>query len=241
MSQLKLLWSLQQHDRKLAQMIQKLKEIEKEKKTDDLMVKLQQLEYDIINKKTQKEVNELKIQRSSSKLEQIISKLKDVEEKLYDGSITDVKQLTYMNKEAQEIKKESIKLEKDVLKLMEETDKLGQEVKQITNAYDNLKEDLNRSSKEYEDLIFKLRLNIKREKSIIDKISSELSDELKKKYNALKEKKGKVLAQVVNGRCTGCHMSVPLSIICKVKNKEDITYCDNCGRILYYKENDNTN
>lgn len=122
MSQLKLLWSLQQHDRRLAQLIQKLKEIENEKKKDDLIVKLQQVEYDITNKKTRKEVNELKIQRSSSKLEQITFKFKDVEKKLYDGSISDLKQLTYMSKEAQDIKKESIKLEKEILNLMEETE-----------------------------------------------------------------------------------------------------------------------
>lgn len=124
MSQLKLLWSLQQHDRRLAQLIQKLKEIEDEKKMDDLIVRLQQVEYDVTNKKTRKEVNELKIQRSNNKLEQITLKLKDVEKKLYNGSVSDLKQLTYMNKEAQDIKKESIRLEKETLSLMEENRKI---------------------------------------------------------------------------------------------------------------------
>lgn len=236
MSQLKLLWSMQQHDRRLAQLIQKLKEIEREKKMDDLVVKLQQLEYDVTNKKTRKEVNELKIQRSNNKLEQMSLKLKDIEKKLYDGSISDLRQLTFMNKEAQEIKKESSKLEKDTLCLMEETEKLGQDLLEVVDMYNNLKEEIEKKSKEYESMLSQIKLDIKREKVVIDKISSRLTEELRKKYSSLKVTKGKVLAQVYDGKCNGCHMTIPLFIMSKLKNKEEITYCDNCGRILYYKE-----
>jgi len=236
MSQLKLLWSMQQHDRRLAKLIQRLKEIENEKKMDDLVVKLQQIEYDVINKKTRKEVNELKIQRSSNKLEQISSKLAEIEKKLYDGSISDIKQLSYMNKEAQDIKRESTKLEKEILNLMEETDKLGQELQQIMDTYDKLKNEIDNNSKKYESMIVQIKNEIKREKIIIDKISSKLDEDLRNKYAILKASKGKVLAQVYDGKCDGCHMSIPLCIMSKLKNKDEITYCDNCGRILYYKE-----
>lgn len=236
MSQLKLLWSLQQHDMRLAQLLQKLKEIEDEKKKDDLIVRLQQVEYDVTNKKTQKEVNELKIQRSNKKLEQITHKLNDVEKKLYDGSVSDLKQLTYMNKEAQDIKKESIKLEKEILCLMEETEKLGQELIEVVNTYNKLKGEIDNNLNEFEATSTQLRLGIKKEKVIIDKISSRLSEDFRKKYGTLKASKGKVLAQVYDGKCNGCHMTIPLFIMSKLKNKDEITYCDNCGRILYYNE-----
>ncbi len=236
MSQLKLLWSLQQHDRRLAQLIQKLKEIENEKKMDDLIVRLQQVEYDVTNKKTQKEVNELKLQRSNNKLEQLTIKLKDAEKKLYDGSVSDLKQLTYMNKEAQEIKKESIMLEKEILVLMEETDKLGRGLVEVLNIHNSIKEEMSKSLSEYESISMQIKLEIKKEKIIINKISSRLNEDLRKKYSILKTSKGKVLAQVYDGKCNGCHMTIPLFIMSKLKNKDEITYCDNCGRILYYKE-----
>ncbi|SCG83593.1 hypothetical protein DW1_2026 [Proteiniborus sp. DW1] len=236
MSQLKLLWRMQQHDRRLAQLIQKLKEVDKEKKMDDLVVKLQQFEYDVTNKKTQKEVNELKIQRANSKLDYMSVKLKDIEKKLYDGSISDLKQLTFMNKEAMDIKKESSKLEKDILCLMEETERLEQDLIEVLDTYNKLKEEIKNRSQEYESILSQIKLEIKREKIIIDKISSNLTEELRKKYYTLKETKGKVLAQVYDGKCNGCHMTIPLFIMSKLKNKDEITYCDNCGRILYYEE-----
>lgn len=236
MSQLNLLWSLQQHDRRLAQLIQKLKGIENEKIMDDLIVRLQQVEYDVTNKKTQKEVNELKLQRSNNKLEQLTLKLRDVEKKLYDGSVSDLKQLTYMNKEAQDIKKETIMLEKEILVLMEETDKLGQELIEVLNIHSGLKKEIAKSSSEYESISMQIKLEIKKEKIIINKISSRLNEDLRKKYSILRTSKGKVLAQVYDGKCNGCHMTIPLFIMSKLKNKDEITYCDNCGRILYYKE-----
>ncbi|MFA5524622.1 MAG: C4-type zinc ribbon domain-containing protein [Tissierellales bacterium] len=236
MSQLKLLWSMQQHDRRLAQLIQKLKEFEKEKKKDDLIIILQQLEYDVTNKRTQKEVNELKIQRSNIKLEQISSKLKHIEEKLYNGSVSDLKQLTYMNKEVQDIKKESVKLERETLLLMEETEKLGYELIEVVNMYDQLKEKIDENIKEIESMSDKIKIEINKEKVIIEKISSRLAEDLRNKYSTLKVTKGKVLAQVFEGKCKGCHMTIPLFIMSKLKNKDEITYCDNCGRILYYVE-----
>lgn len=236
MSQLKLLWSMQQHDRRLAQLIQKLKEIEEEKKMDDLIVRLQQIEYDVTNKKTQKEVNELKMQRANNKLDQITVKLKDVEKKLYDGSVSDLKQLTYMNKESQDLKKETIKLEKEILNLMEETEKLGQELTEVLITYNKLNDEIHSKENEFESISIQVKHEIKKEKIIINKISSSLGEELQKKYSTLKQSKGKVLAQVYDGKCNGCHMTIPLFIMAKLKNKDEITYCDNCGRMLYYKE-----
>lgn len=236
MSQLELLWRLQQHDNRLAQLILKLKEIENEKKMEDLTIRLKQIEYDITHRKTQKEVDEVKIQRASSKLEIMTYKLKDVEKRLYDGSISDLKQLTFMSKEAQDIKKESIKLEMDILELMEETERLGQELDSATSLFNTLKEEMGRKLEEYEVEVKQLKLEIKKEKSILENISSKLCTEKKDLYNNLKSKKGKVIAEVKDGKCRGCHITIPLFIMCKLKNKDEITYCDNCGRILYYRE-----
>ncbi|TAH63083.1 MAG: hypothetical protein EWM50_03965 [Gottschalkiaceae bacterium] len=236
MSQLELLWRLQQHDNRLAQLLLKLKEIENEKRMDDLKVRLKQVEYDITHRKTQKEVDEVKIQRASSKLEQMTCKLSDVEKKLYDGSVSDLKQLTFMSKESQEIKKESIKLEKDILNLMEETEKLEQELNKSTSLYNALKGEMEKNIEEYKAVAERLKLKIKKEKAALEIILSKLDEEQKIKYSTLKEKKGKVVAEVIDGKCRGCHITIPLFIMCKLKNKDEITYCDNCGRILYYRE-----
>lgn len=233
MGQLELLWHLQNHDRKLNRLKLKLKQVEKGEKLDDLQIKMKGIEYDIANKKTQRDVNEVKIQRYSNKLEQLNFTLKEIEDKLYSGAIKDVRQLTYMSKEAQEIKKEMIKLEKDTISLMEDIEVLDKELKDITLIFQGIDKELNNEKNQSLVKIQKLEEYIKNENKTIEKILSKVENDLKQKYILLKQKKGKAIATVSDDKCTGCHMSIPLCTLDSLKNTEIITYCDNCGRILY--------
>ena len=233
MGQLELLWHLQNHDRKLSSLKLKLKQVEKGDKLNDLQIKLKGIEYDITNKKTQREVNEVKIQRYNNKLEQLTFNLKEIEVKLYSGHVKDVRQLTYMNKEAQEIKKEILKLEKETINLMEEIEFLDKELKDVMQISRKLEHELNNEKEQNLAEIEKLKAYIENENETIGKILSRVKDELKQKYSLLKEKKGKAIVEVSGDKCTGCHMNIPLSTLNSLKNTEIITYCDNCGRILY--------
>ncbi|MGF7058716.1 zinc ribbon domain-containing protein [Brassicibacter mesophilus] len=239
MGQLELLWHLQNHDRKLNSLKSKLRQVEKGEKLDDLQIKLKGIEYDITNKKTQREVNEVKVQRYNNKLEQLSFNLKEIEDKLYSGDVKDVRQLTYMNKEAQEIKKEILKLEKDTISLMEDIETLDKELKDIMQIFQTLENELNNEKKHNLIKVKKLRTYIENENKTIEKILSRIENELKQKYRLLKEKKGKAIVEVSEDKCTGCHMNIPLSILNSLKNTEIITYCDNCGRMLYLNKNIN--
>ena len=96
--------------------------------------------------------------------------------------------------------------------------------------------EMEKNIEEYKAVAERLKLKIKKEKAALEIILSKLDEEQKIKYSTLKEKKGKVVAEVIDGKCRGCHITIPLFIMCKLKNKDEITYCDNCGRILYYRE-----
>ena len=40
---------------------------------------------------------------------------------------------------------------------------------------------------------------------------------------------------VVNEKCSGCNMSLPMAVIKKLTSQETVLECENCGRILYQK------
>ena len=55
------------------------------------------------------------------------------------------------------------------------------------------------------------------------------------RYDRLLEKKGaKIIVGITHGACGGCHMKLPSSEVVAVKSGQQIKYCPNCGRILYY-------
>ncbi|KGG79486.1 zinc ribbon domain-containing protein [Caloranaerobacter azorensis] len=236
MVQLELLWQLQKHYLELNRLERKLKDLNKRDEIEEFKVKIHQYEYDLENKKTRLEVNNMKINRYNSKVNQLKYEFKEIENKLYSGKIKDIKQLTYMESESKKIKEEIEKLETEIILLMEEIDKLRNEIIEVEKTYDELKKNLEQIIIDNDSLMQKVELDIKKEKEIIDRISADIDEVSLKKFNKLLKNKGRAVVEVEGDKCTGCYMVVPLSILSKLKYSDSITYCDNCGRILYYKK-----
>ena len=44
------------------------------------------------------------------------------------------------------------------------------------------------------------------------------------------------IARVINSKCGGCNMSLPMVMLKKIATTDGIVECENCGRILYSGE-----
>ena len=70
-----------------------------------------------------------------------------------------------------------------------------------------------------------------------EKLVTEVSEELLPTYNKLmKSKDGMAIATLKDGKCTGCHVKVIASTAIAVQGEQEVTQCDNCGRILSMDE-----
>ena len=64
---------------------------------------------------------------------------------------------------------------------------------------------------------------------------SQLDNPSRSKYNQVaRGLKFPVIVELSGQTCKGCHMKVSNAILSEVKAGQEITTCDNCGRILYY-------
>jgi predicted nucleic acid-binding Zn-ribbon protein len=52
----------------------------------------------------------------------------------------------------------------------------------------------------------------------------------------LKSKKDVAIVPIEHGSCTGCHMKLTSQTILSARGSEDLTACENCGRLLYWLE-----
>ena len=59
---------------------------------------------------------------------------------------------------------------------------------------------------------------------------------LLEQYRSIKQHCTPPMARLVEGQCAGCFMSLPSATLLEIKNGNNIVLCDNCGRILYYKD-----
>ena len=57
------------------------------------------------------------------------------------------------------------------------------------------------------------------------------------KYKRARVHHSMPVVPVVNEKCSGCNMSLPMAVIKKLNNQDNVMECENCGRILYQKLN----
>ncbi len=56
------------------------------------------------------------------------------------------------------------------------------------------------------------------------------------KYKSIKAHVTPPMARMMNNQCSGCFMALPLGTLRDLKSGEHMVTCDNCGRILYAKD-----
>lgn len=66
----------------------------------------------------------------------------------------------------------------------------------------------------------------------VERIELQLSPDLLKRYKAIKKKFSNPVAAIQDNRCTGCGMSVSMSVVKKFQAGNSIIECENCGRII---------
>jgi predicted nucleic acid-binding Zn-ribbon protein len=61
-------------------------------------------------------------------------------------------------------------------------------------------------------------------------------DDLARYRRILKSKKDVAIVPIQGGACGGCHMKLTQQTIVTARGSEDLTACENCGRLVYWTE-----
>ena len=100
-----------------------------------------------------------------------------------------------------------------------------------------------KARKEYDELkatVEKERADAKDElaaaKAQCDALAQDVDPKLLEAYQSIRRNHPVVVVEVVDNKCSGCNMELPAVAARKLREHE-LVECDNCGRILYIKEN----
>lgn len=147
------------------------------------------------------------------------------------------KEYTALEIEITELKEAISKTEDEILELMISADEATNEVQQAKEqlqlqerVIQAKKEEVLSEIKQLDDEIAKW---MQKRQEYINKIDNALME----RYNAWRKRRGSSLVSVITDQACGeCHMTLPPQLINEVRKKERIYTCTNCGRILYWKE-----
>ncbi len=236
MEQLELLWTLQEHDLKLKETKSRLEELAKEGHIETITIELKNLEKNLYDKKKQLDENDRRLKKNDKTLKELNFQLKETEKNLYDGTVTNVKQLNYMDQESKKLKGIINQLELEILSLMEKTDNMRDDISNIEKRYNLIKTEFEKGTEEYKHLTDQLREKAREEIESIYEISSKLDKDLYDRFMTLKKNKSFAISEVEDNKCSGCNMIIPTYLIDNLKRDEELQYCENCSRILYLKK-----
>ncbi len=79
------------------------------------------------------------------------------------------------------------------------------------------------------------RLQVLREKR--EGIIAGVPEDLKKRYQRIwNNKEGLAVVPIQGNVCSGCYGQIPIQKLNEIKHKSELRSCENCGRIIYYRE-----
>jgi len=156
------------------------------------------------------------------------------EKKLYEGSLKNPRELMNLQHEIELLKERRREQEEQLLAIMMEVDTNQQDVALKSSELEAMERDWQANqeqlSKEQKDLEADLAMLEQKRESIREQTDSATLGG----YEDLRQaKQGLAVAKVVQGRCQGCRISLPMSDQQRARAGHKLVTCSNCGRILY--------
>ena len=151
-----------------------------------------------------------------------------------DDQVT-AEELTEFRMDVERLNRELGRLEKDVKGLLEQLEKTSADFQKARSLG-------GRAKKEYDRL--KAVVEVEKAESAADitvatkemeTVERQVDPTFLAKYKKARVHHSMPVVPVVNEKCSGCNMSLPMAVIKKLSNQENVMECENCGRILYQK------
>ena len=168
-------------------------------------------------------------------LDELNNRLRALGERLYSGLITNPKELSAVQQEAQHLRAQQNRQEEMTLEMMDATDSLSVIAQQKSEALQHIEQEWQENNAA--QLARRDRLESKREElqEKRAKYASAIDVELLKRYETLKRsKQGRAISRVEQSSCQWCRVILTPSELQRVRASQELQSCSNCGRILYY-------
>ena len=227
--QLNLLWQLQaldQQKKSLAANREKLSSSAVRGLWEELQLLVQQSEAE----KKRLAVLEADCAKRESEVNGLISQLKQLENKLYGGEITHMKEMEQVKEKCEMLRRQISAQEADLLQQMDQSEGLAGAIADKTELLDAKKRQHLKKQQEVAQQAAAMNAETAKLDSRYAEIAESIDRSLLKAYEQLKIKTYLPVARIDKGVCGGCRVTIPMSQI--RKNGDALVYCDNCGRIL---------
>ena len=176
-------------------------------------------------------------QRHEDELASIEAKITEVDKKLYSGTVSALRELQAMEADIASLKRHSSDIEDQALEAMQEREPLDAELSTLAQQRSTLEAETDQLRQAIADQTKVIDSELATELEARSAAASSIPDDLLAQYERLRAQNGGVgAARLVNGRCSGCHLTLPATELDRIKrgDADTLVLCDQCGRILVH-------
>ncbi len=189
----------------------------------------------------------VKLSEDIEAYEQQLKKLVDLVEKLEERLDVESSELVTIKQDDESTAEEMTELKGDIERLnrevsqgVRETKALLGEIEKATEEYSTTVKAASKAKKKYDELRVTCEEErearseeLSRHDANLERLAKAVDPALLDRYNQVKLHHAVPIAKIVNSKCGGCNMSLPMVMLKKIATTDGIVECENCGRILY--------
>jgi hypothetical protein len=230
MSQVDLLYRLQQIDDDIRSSRERLKQVIHLQGESETITSARQRAENAASEYRQWQVrrNELDLEVGS-----LSDKAKRSENRLYSGTVKNPKELADLQQEIDSLARRRSQQEDELLEAMIMVEEAQEEDSLATDSLNQIKLDWDQNQldlqADQEELIGRLQELTTLRQQQLEKISPA---SLAAYENAKRRVGQNAVVPMNNGRCLGCQLRVPANLV-KAADEGKLVHCDSCGRILF--------
>jgi uncharacterized protein len=173
--------------------------------------------------------------RFEHEIDSLSRKAADEEQRLYDGSIANAKELESLQHEVANLKQRRSDREDELLALMEVREGVEADAAGIRERAERLREDVERVLRDAEAELGRLDAELAARRAERASLEPTIDPDLLELYEDLRrQKKGVGAAALVDGVCQGCHEQLSAVELDRLKRTDGVRRCEHCRRILIF-------
>jgi predicted nucleic acid-binding Zn-ribbon protein len=221
-----------------------LKEFEAESEIDDIPRELNELKKQF--GKVERSIKEMELsgennQKKIKEVQKQKSELQTNKEK-YEGQIPLIKtQKEYeaLTSEIAQLDEKLQLIEEEEVNADQEIESLNKSIEEMKGLHGTLKKEISEKQKEVTQALGKKQKELDKYLKEKEKIAAGLDEEVIYKFEKIvRKKEGIGIVSIKNSVCMGCNMNLPPQFVNDVRREEEIIFCPNCSRILYFYDHD---
>jgi len=165
-------------------------------------------------------------------VEDLSAKIRDVNERLYGGTVRNTKELMGLEQDLQSLKRRREKQEELLLDAMGTSESLESSVREAQELVDRLSSEWQTEAARLRSERDALQVETARLQEQRAATRGEVGAESTRLYDTLVQSKAVAVVKVEGGRCKGCNLTVPTGQWQRAR-AGDIVQCPSCSRIIY--------